>query len=414
MARTLTPRDISALMNAVVKEATGQTGTLTAENLSDFVSVGETVLATGIENTLNALSLVIGRTIVAVRPYDAKLKLISAIETGEYAHRLRKISFFAEDAMPAGDWNTQLYTNLQDGFTNGQNPNAGGTPQSTKSMWEQNVRIPLEMNFGGSSVWQTSVTIYKYQVKQAFRSPEDFATFVSGIMTQVGNEIEMQKEAFNRIALLNYIGGLYDIGTVVNLTQVVNTMYGTSYTTSQILTAHRTELLTALVTEIKKYSRKLTDNNSIYHWNPTRSDGRVIWRHTPRADQKLIIADDFMIESEAMVLPAIFNDQYLKIENFERVGFWQNLNDPLNVNIVPAIPAANGSAQTTGTAVETTVVGVLFDRDALLTDWQIEDADTTPLESRKKYYNTWYSFAKNAINDFSENGILFVLEDAGA
>ena len=68
MARTLTTKDAYQIINLLVREATGQDATIQAVDPSTFVSVGETVLATGVENTLNALSLVLGRTFAAVRP----------------------------------------------------------------------------------------------------------------------------------------------------------------------------------------------------------------------------------------------------------------------------------------------------------------------------------------------------------
>ena len=180
MARTYTPKDAYTLMNALVKQATGQQS-VTATDTSSFVSAGETVMATGTENVLNALSVLIGRTFMAVRPYDAKLQLINAIDTGMYTNRMRKISFYAKDAQPAGFVNTDLFTNLKDGYTNGQNTPT--SPNSTKSMWEQNQGVPLEMHFGGQSVWDDSLTIYENQLKVAFRSESEFISFVNGIMT---------------------------------------------------------------------------------------------------------------------------------------------------------------------------------------------------------------------------------------
>ena len=87
MARTLTQKDCHALMNLLVKEATGQDATIQVVDSSTFVSAGEQVLATGTENVLNALSLVLGRTFMAVRPYNAKLALINAVNTGEYTFK---------------------------------------------------------------------------------------------------------------------------------------------------------------------------------------------------------------------------------------------------------------------------------------------------------------------------------------
>ncbi len=135
MARTLTPLDAHAIMNALVAQATGQ-ASITATDMSSFVAAGELVLATGMENTLNALALVLGRTLMAVRPYGAKLGMINALNTGAYSHRLRKISFYSREALPAGDWNTDLYNNLVTGYDNGSNGATGSTPptNATESM----------------------------------------------------------------------------------------------------------------------------------------------------------------------------------------------------------------------------------------------------------------------------------------
>ena len=133
MARTLTTLDCYALINAIAKEATGQELTLQAQDTSSFVSVGETILRTGTENTLNAISLVLGRTFMAVRPYEAKLRIINAINSGLYSNRVRKISFYSRDAEPTGAWNTNLYTNHAMGYDNGSNSGS-----SVGTMWEQN------------------------------------------------------------------------------------------------------------------------------------------------------------------------------------------------------------------------------------------------------------------------------------
>lgn len=415
MARTLTPKDIAVILNKVIDQATGDSA-LVSTDLTDFVSVGENLMASGKENVLNALSLVLGRLIVAVRPYNAKFALIDAENSGIYSNRLRKVSYYTDPALSAGNWNTQLFTNLEEGFTNGQNPNAGGTPQSTKSMWEQKPRIPLELNFGGSSVWQTVLTTYEYQLQQAFRSAEDFGRFAEGILTQLGNEIEMQKENFNRLTVLNFIAGLYDVGatsSVVNLTTAINTRNGTSYTTQQILEAHRDLLAEELAIQVKTTARKLTYNSNVYHISPALSDGRTILRHTPLEDQRLFLSAELMDVMEASVFPQIFNPQYLSIDNYEAVGYWQYIKNPNSINITPSIPdVATWQGQTAGNAVtDTLVVGLLFDRDAIMTDWILDRTATTPMEARKGYFNTWYSFSKNAINDFTENAVLFIMED---
>ena len=418
MARTLTTKDAYQIINLLVREATGQDATIQAVDPSTFVSVGEAVLATGVENTLNALSLVLGRTFAAVRPYNAKFVSINAINSGLYANRIRKISFYAREAVIDGAENTDLKTNFADGYDNGSNSNA-----SAPSMWEQNQPLPLEMNFAGSSEWQTVTTVYEKQLQVAFRSPEDFAAFVNGIMTEKGNDIESEKEAFNRMTVLNAMAGVYDLssymdGSAVNLTSAFNSDNNTSYTTSQLLSTYFTEFLEWFVAYVKILSNRMTNRSKKYHWSPTKTISGVtydILRHTPKDRQKMLMLNDFWIKAEAMVKPQVFNEQYLSFGNFEGVDFWQNEYDVSAISITPAIPDAagtNNGEQTAGTAVQLDyVLGFLFDEDAMMVDYQFDSATTTPLEARKHYRNLWWTFRKNSIVDFTENMILLYMED---
>ena len=418
MARTLTPVDCYQLINSIAKEACGMEATIVATDSSSFVSVGESILNSGIENTLNALGIVLGRTFMAVRPWTAPLRLINAIDSGVYSNRMRKISFYSRCAKPSGAFNTNLYTNHAMDYDNGTNSGS-----SVPSMWEQNQPVALELNFGGSSVWDYTLTIYEKQLQIAFRNEAEFASFISGILTEAGNDIECEKAAFNRMTLLNYIAGIYDMNSVAggafDLTAGFNASVGQTYTSTQILQAHYTEFMEYFVSTVKWLSRTLRNRSVKYHWSPTKTINGVTYellRHTPADKQRLILYSKFLIDAEARVLPEIFNDQYLKIENYEAVDFWQNENNPSAISITPAIPdTSDPTEQTVGTPVALDyVVGVLFDEDACMVDYQFDGAFTTPLEARKLYRNQIYHFRKNAINDFTENGVLLYMGAGGS
>lgn len=412
--RVLTPQDCYALINAIAKEATGQDGELTAVDPSSFVSVGESILRSGTENTLNALSIVLGRTFVAVRPYNAKLKIINAVNSGLYTNRIRKISFYSRYAQPSGAFNTDLYVNHAMGYDNTDN---GGS--SVGTMWEQNAPVPLEMNFGGSSVWDDCITIYEKQLQIAFRDEAEFAKFAGGYMTEFGNDLELQKEAFNRATLLNFMAGLYDMyavtGGAIDMTAEFNAWNGgTAYTRAQLLSTYRKEFLGFLVATIKKLSNTLTNRSIKYHWSPSKTINGVTYellRHTPKDKQKLILYRPFIIDAESLVLPEIFNDEYLKLANYESVDFWQDEAVPAGINVTPAIPdTSDPTTQKVGTTVALDyVLGVLYDEDALMTDFQFDSAYSTPVESRKLYRNLWQHIRRNSINDFTENGILLYM-----
>ena len=427
MAKTLTPLDARALMTSLCKQATGQTS-IAITSTADFVSVGEQVLATGVENTLNALSIILGKTFMAVRPYEAKFKIVDAVNSDLYNTRTRKISFYSRDPKATGDWNTDKNgLNLAMGRDNGATGTLdSGSTSATPSMWEQNAPVPLELNFAGIDTWEDSTTVYRYQLKQAFSNESEFASFVAGVMTEKGNDIESQKEAFNRMTLLNFMAGLYDLDTAnpngrkINLTKAFNDFYGTSYTSSQLRSTYLKSFLEFMVATIKTVSDYMTHRSAKYHWSPAKTvagQSYTLLRHTPKSKQKLVLYNPLFKKAEAMVMPEIFNDRYLSLGNFESVDYWQGFagdDTDASIKITPSIPnlASPSSGQTTGTTVELDyVVGMLFDTDAIMNMYMLEDSLATPVEARKRFYNIWWSFAKNGINDFTENAVLFTMED---
>ena len=427
MARAYTPRDAHTLMNALVEQATGAQ-TITVVDTSTFVSAGELVMSTGLENVYNALSILVGRTYAAVRPYDARLQLINAVNSGVYTNRFRKISYYSKPAQPSGWFNTQLFTNLKDGFTAGQNPDGNGDPQSTKSQYEINSGVPLEVNFGGSSTWQESLTIFENQLKIAFRSESEFMAFWTGLVTQKDNDIEMEKEAFNRMTLLNHMAARVDFanqnripGGAVNLTAAFNARFGTAYTSAQLRTTYLTDFLAFFVSMIKTHSMQMRQNSLNYHWTPTLTRDGVTYnrlnRHTPARNQRLLLYTPLFVEAESQVFPEVFHESYLQLDQYEGVMFWQAedatfTNNP-KLDVTPAVTDPATGLQTAGNRIQLDyVVGMLYDEDALMVDYQLETTNTSPLEARKGYRTQWYTFAKNAISDLTENGIVFYMADA--
>lgn len=425
MARTLTPRDAHAIVNLVMQELTGQKSSIQKVTTDNFVSVGELINQSPTENVYNALSIPLLRTLIAARTYDDEFMIFNALDSGVYSDRMRKISFLSKGAKPAGSWNTQLFTNLAAGFTAGENPDSGGTPQSTKSQWEQCPVIPKELHFGGSSVWDHGITWYKDAAKNAFADEATFNRFWAGALVENANDIKSEKNAFRRIALLNFIAGLYDLTTygtkVVNLTYEFNQKYGTSYTSAQLRTTYLKEFLAFFVSTFKTYSKNMKYRSLNYHVDmPETVNGETyhLLRHTPYSRQRVILYEPLFIDAEAMVLPEIFRPEYLDLQTqYYGVQWWQNENAPSAIDVVPSIPDLNSVStyygeQVTGTRVQLDyVVGLIFDEDAIMTDFQLDDVNTTPLEARKRFRNTWYAMKRNLINDFSEKAVLFTMED---
>lgn len=425
MARTFTTQDARAIMQLLVEQATGQTN-IAVVDTSSFVSAGELVLSQSIENVYNSLNIVLGRLISASRPYKAKLKLMDALDTGIYTNRLRKISYYSKFPKESGAFNTNLYTNLAEGFTAGQNFDNQTPPvaQSTKSQWEQNLAMPLEMNFGGSATWQNCITQPEFQAQVAFRSEEEFIKFLTGYMQEHANDIEQQREAWNRMALVNKIASVYDMsaympGSVFDLVAGFNSRYGTSYTGTQLRTTYLKEFLAYFVTVFKLTSEYMTERSANYHWSVPKTVGGDtfhILRHTPYRDQRVYLFSQLFKEAESLVLPEIFNPQYLDINTqYEDITYWQSVDDRSAIKCTPAITDADPTSPTYGTQIAGSavdlpyVVGMITDRDGLMTDMMLDSVATTQLEARKHYRNTWQTFLKGVISDNTEKVCIFVM-----
>ena len=424
MARRLTVTDGYALINALADELLGANATITATDLSSFASVGESILAAGTEDVINTLALVCSRDLIAIRPYKAKFRLLNALDSGVFSSRIRKISYYSKYADPTGASNTQLFSeNLMMDADNGVHYDSSTPPNqmSVESMWLQKQPVAWQFTFGGGVEWQYAYTLYENQLKQAFRSPEEWTAFLNGFLVSCANDIEQEKEAFSRALLLNAIAGVFNLttdmpGSLVNITTVCNTEWGTSYTTAQILEGHFAEMLAVFVENVKTISDMMENRSILYHWSPAKTINGVSYvlpRQTKKEDQRMFMISKFWNRAEATVMPAIFNDQYLKLDNFEKVDYWQNINDPYAISITPAIPdTSSPSAQISGTAVaESIVLGVLFDKDALMTDFQLEDVASSPLEARKHYRTIWNTIRKNPIWDATENMVVFYMAD---
>ena len=428
MARRLNATDAYLIMNNLVKQATGEESNIAEGDVSAYISAGEKVLASGMENTLEALSIVLGRTIIAIRPYKARASVIRAASLDEYKTRMRKISYYSDKALPTGAWNTQIYSkNLGPGRDNTDGPDNGlGEKDATKSMWEQHPVIPLEMNFGGFDTWDDGLTIYKKQLKIAMRDPQEMANYLNGQMISKTNDIEMQKEAYDTMTLCGYMAALFDAnkllnnGMAVNMTAEFNNYYGTSYTTTQLLTTYLKEFTGFFVSFVKTLVDDFSRNTLKRHWSPAKTVNGVslyLPRHTRRDEIKMVMYDPFWKKVEATVFPEIFNDQYMTFDNFESFTYWQS-NTPGNqakIDIDPAlpdIPGTHSGQQYKGDRVQLYyVLGAIFDQDACMTNHALDDADATPLEARKKYYSIWWNFLKQSTVDLTEQGCLLYMAD---
>lgn len=399
MANVLTPVDVYALMNAVVSQATGRTD-LAVVDTTTFASVGEIVLRTGAENTLNAISAVIGKTIFSVRPYKGKLESLRVAQQ-RWGGQVRKIINLYDEAEQSTDWNTDIAQNaLDDG----------------RSVDMYKIRKPkaVQLNFYGTKLLQKHITRFRDQLSLAFHNEDEFIRFIDSVIVEFSNEIELLNEAKSRATLLNFMAGISSMGlTEVDLVAEYNNEYGTQYTRAQLLTTYIESFMKFVAAEIKIYSGRLTDMSTLYHANLTGYN--KIMRHTPKERQKMVMYEPIFIKTQAEVYSGLFNPEYLDIGSFEGVNYWQSQSTPTSIKVKPNIlDVATGASKDAEVAVELNyVLGILFDEEACGVMPQFDYSSTTPFNSAGGYYNMYMHWRFNSYCDYTENAVLFVLGEGG-
>ena len=403
MANTLTPTDVYGIVNAMSAEMFGQNSTLTAFNTSSFATVGEAMLRTSYENTVGALSAVIGRTIIAARPYRGKFRIIMRVPQ-EFGLITRKISFYSTKLEESNDFNTNINaTQIIDG--------------ASIDPWTITKTYPLEINFAGLKVTQKNYTIFRYQLKQAFQSEAQFGSFVSGLLVRIANDLEVMMDAENRLQVLNAIGATYNVGAPrqkVNLVTAFNSFYSTTYTAAQLLSTYFDELMKFFVMKLKGDMSLMEEENELFHIFPAKNDDAgnalSLTRHTAPEDRRLLLYMPRIRQAEATVFPSLFDSSYLKLDQFEGVEYWQNPNVPEAVSVTPNQLNVSTGQSDNGTAVALNhVLAVLFDRDALVTSVHVEDVLTSPVNNKGSYYNVTYHWGKDHMLDQTENMIIYYL-----
>lgn len=404
-------KDAYAVMNALARQATAQADISVVDHQS-FVDAGTKTLATGTENVLNAIARTIATVVIQSRPYKGKFSLISATEK-QFNTRKAKVSFYAEDNVASGAFNTDLYTNIATG--NDEDSGAG-------SQWEQKLPKVVERFFLSEAAWDKFYTTPLVQLQSAFNDEATFVAFMNGYMTEVQNDIESTLEARNRALVADRCAGIYLQATgdspvigeesCVDLIALFNEECGTEYSREEILTKHLTEFLEIYSAKVKIDSDRLQERTAKYHDPMTiAADGDApaynVLRFTPKDKQKFFYFAELFTKAKARVLPEIFNPDYLDLKNGEAVTYWQSSKDSdrMKIKCKPALPDGGESSN-----VEIDyVVGLLFDTDAIQSINQFTGAYTTPVHARKLYTNTFYHWKFGSVQDYTENSILYYL-----
>lgn len=391
----MTKEQAATLLASLHDQVTGQTS-IAPTDLSGFISMAQSTLRAGLDPVLNALSQMVGRTIIAVRPYDEKF---SGLEfTNEAFGAIKRKVNYVEGA-PEDEQSYQL--------VNG----------SSIDDWVVKKPEVLETHYYGSAVYSDTLTIFTTQIRGAFSSPEALSEFMSGLMTHFSNERKQWLEDMKRGILSNFIAAKYtsangtnpdDADQVVHLLTEYNAASGLSLTSTTVYQpANFAPFIRWCYARINTLARLMSERSEKFQ---QRITGKPIMRHTRPQDLRAYILAPFMDQIEAMTLSDTYNTNYLKMVDREAVSFWQSIEAADEIQVTPAFVDGDLVIDTANAVTLSGVVGVLFDRDACGYNIIRDDLETSAYNAHGSYYNLVPHVDVQLMNDISEKGVVLMLD----
>lgn len=384
---TMTFEDASGILNNIRKQVTGAEP-IAIEDATQFVSVATTLLQAGYDPVLEAITQMVTKTIFSIRPYNRKFAGIK-MDSEQWGAIVRKLSIADKD------FDQDVRFELVDG--------------ESVDMFKVNKPNILQTNFYGQNVFEKNYTVFRDQLDNAFSGVAEFGRFMSMVVQNVSDMIEQAHEGIARMTIANYIGGkIASDNSVIHLVTEYNAETGLSLTSETIFAPDNiNDFSKWCYARVTTLMGLMSERSIEFQMNIT---GKEISRHTPYEMQKVYMYAPLLNEMRARVLADTFHKDMLEKADVEEVNFWQSIKTPEQIQVKPAYTDDQGLVVDGEEMTIENLAGVIFDRDALgyttIHNW----SGTTPFNAKGGYWNTFHHFTERWYNDFTEKGIVLLLD----
>ena len=398
---TMNFEQVATVLTSIVQQATNQ-AVLTPTDTASFVSVAQVALRADRDSVMQAISNILARTIFSIRPYSAKMVGLD-MDTFRWGAMMRKLS------IADSDWDDDEAYEWPIFYDAGQSP-ADGEGESI-DRWKIKKPNVLQTNFYGQSIYADHMTITEDQLETAFTGPEQLGSFLTLLMTNLANRLEMSNEALRRGLVCNAIGALYEENNserVIHLLTEYNALTLNSFTVNDIYKPDNFPAFTKWVySRVAEITDLFTANSTMFQ---TVITGKPILRHTPYEYQRVYLYSPFQRQMEARVLADSYHDNYLKYADVETIPYWQSISTRDTVKVTPAYVDNAGALVSSQAQTVENVFGLIFDRDAMGMSILDRRVLSTPVNESGLYRNIWVHGKQRVVFDNTEKMALLLLD----
>ena len=374
---------IKDLVNNSLKEVNGSSELL-KEDLSNVVDIGKELLNNDdVDNFVKKLVDRVGKTVFNDRLYQGSAPSV-LMDAWEYGSVVEKIDADLPKVEENDSWK------LEDGKSYDQD--IFYQPKVSAKFFNSKTTFDIPMSFT------------KMQVESAFSSPAELNSFISMLMVKTQNAMTVNLDGLIMKTINNFTANVVNAKKgmqVVNLLDLYNKTAQTKVTVDNALTSP--DFIKFANFMINTYRDRLTKMSTLFNQAGLN-------KFTPVDNQHLVILSDLASASKVYLESDTYNQDNVKINNYDTVPYWQGSGTTYNFKDTSKIDVAIKDGTQTKEVIQTGILGVLFDTSALGVSCQ-NPRTTTAVNARAEFYTNFNKYDAMYYNDLNENFIVFMIAD---
>lgn len=294
-------QQISNIVNDSVKDTLGKVSGVTNVETTDFVSMGKAISTyNAYEGFFSALTNRIAKTVYFVRSYSGRARHILRDEH-EYGAFIQKVYYEMPDAVDNATWDI---------------PDSQGDYHQASPYDVEGTITVSALIFGGKGTWSIEIIRPVEQIKTAFLSPSEMASFIDGIYVVIENAYKLEEERLVALAVNTAIADAIDGGKSRNLLSEYNTLHPTATLT----VAQCRESADFLKYASKEINRTITNMQVM----STAFNKDAYETFTSRENLVVEMLSEFASAVDTYLQADTFHNELTALPRFESVPFWQS------------------------------------------------------------------------------------------
>lgn len=376
---------IKDLVNSSLKELNGTSEVLN-EDLSNVVDIGKELLNNDdIDNYVKKLVDRIGKTVFNDRMYQGSAPSV-LMDAWEFGSVVERVDADLPDVEENDSWKLE-----------------NGKSYDQDIFYQPKVSAKF---FNSKTTFDIPMSFTKTQVESSFNSATELNSFLSMLMTKVQNALTVHLDGLIMKTINNFTAQVVNAKKglqAVNLLTLYNTTTGQTLTSARALTSP--DFIKFANLTINSYRDRIAKMSTLFNIGGVN-------KFTPVANQHLVILSDFANASKVYLEANTYNQNNVKISDYDTVPYWQGTGTKYGFNDVSKIDVSIKDGTQTKEVSQTGILGVLFDTNALGVSCQ-NPRTTTAVNARAEFYTNFNKYDAMYYNDLNENYIVFMVADAG-